>query len=79
MTIKTAIKHKGRRTTMVPVTTMEELPVLSDTERADLLRSLQEAEARVKAGKTVDYDPKIFKKRLIEIYRKSKRQGAKAP
>ena len=73
MPSKAAAKDKRRRTTMVPVTTMEEIPVLSDRERADLLRSLKAAEARVKAGKAVDYDPKAFKQRLVQIYRGSKR------
>jgi hypothetical protein len=73
MTARTAAKNKNRRTTMVPVTTMEEVPVLSDGERAELLKSLKDAEARVKAGKAADYDPKTFKKRLVEIYRGSKR------
>ena len=73
MTIKATAKDKRRRTTMVPVTTMEEIPVLDDTERADLIRSLKEAEARVQAGKAIDYDPKTFRKRLVDIYRGSKR------
>jgi hypothetical protein len=65
-------KGKHRRATMAPATTMEEIPVLSERERADLLNSLKEAEARVKAGKAIDYDPKTFKDRLIRIYRGSK-------
>ena len=75
MTNKTATnnpKHK-RRTTMVPVTTMEEIPVLSEKERAELTTSLKAAEARVKAGKGIDYDPKTFKDRLVGIYRGDKR------
>ena len=66
-------KTMGRRTTMVPVTTMEEIPVLSDRERAELTTLLEEAEARVKAGKAVDYAPEAFKDRLIGIYRRGKR------
>jgi hypothetical protein len=66
-------KSIGRRTTTVPVTTMEEIPVLSDRERADLTTSLKEAEARISAGKAVDYEPKTFKDRLIAIYRRGKR------
>jgi len=66
-------KTIGRRTTMVPVTTMEEIPVLSDRERAELTTSLKEAEARINAGKAVDYEPKTFKDRLIAIYRRGKR------
>ena len=72
MASKTATSDKRRRTTMVPVTTMEEIPVLSDQERAELTTSLKEAEARVKAGKAgkaIDYDPKTFKDRLVGIYR----------
>jgi hypothetical protein len=73
MSSKTASGDKSRRTTMVPVTTMEEIPVLSEQERAELLRSLKEAEARVTAGEAVDYDPATFKHRLIGIYRGNKR------
>jgi hypothetical protein len=73
MSSMAAAKDKRRRTTMVPVTTMEEIPVLSARERAELLASLEAAEARVKAGKAVDYDPKTFKDRLIGIYRARKR------
>lgn len=73
MTSKTATKDKRRRTTMVPVTTMEELPVLSEKERTDLRASLEDAEARVKAGQAIDYDPKTFKRRLLDIYRGVKR------
>jgi hypothetical protein len=73
MTAKADGKVKQRRTTMVPVTTMEEIPILSDQEREDLLDSLRQAEARVKAGQAVDYDRKSFRERLITIYRGSKR------
>lgn len=66
-------KTEGRRTTMVPVTTMEEIPVLSDRERGELTTSLEQAEERIKAGQAIDYDPKIFKDRLINIYRRGKR------
>ena len=73
MTNKTVAKDKRRRTTMVPVTTMEELPVLSDKERAELRTSLEQAEGRIKAGQGIDYDPKTFKQRLVGIYRGVKR------
>jgi hypothetical protein len=68
----TATRVKQRRTTMVPVTTMEEIPVLSEQEREELLTSLKDAEARAKAGKAADYDPNTFKDRLIGIYRGGK-------
>ena len=73
MTTKTQTKQKRRRTTMAPVTTMEEIPVLSDSERKALLASLKRAETRIKAGKGIDYAPKTFKDRLIAIYRGAKR------
>jgi hypothetical protein len=73
MTGRIAAKNKRRRTTMVPVTTMEEIPVLSDKERAALSDALKKAQARVKSGKGVDYDPQTFKDRLIRIYRSGKR------
>jgi hypothetical protein len=38
-----------------------------------LIRELQEAEARAAAGEAVNYDPKTFKQRLIDIYRAPKR------
>ena len=66
-------KAKQHRTTMVPVTTMEEIPVLTENERAELLESLKQAEARIDAGRSVDYDRKSFRERLIAIYRGSKR------
>ena len=69
MVSKVATKDKRRRTTMVPVTTMEELPILSDRERAELRASLEEAEDRMKAGQGIDYDSKTFKGRLVDIYR----------
>ena len=65
-------KNRRRRTTSVPVTTMEEIPVLSDGERADLLQSLKDAGARAAAGEAVDYDAKTFKARLLKIYRGGK-------
>ncbi len=66
-------KDKRRRTTMVPVTTMEEIPILSGKERAELIARLKAAEARVKDGQAIDYDPEKFKERLVGIYRKAKR------
>ena len=40
---------------MVPVTTMEELPVLSAEDQAKLRAELEAAEARVAAGEGIDY------------------------
>jgi hypothetical protein len=73
MNSKITSKHRTRRTTMVPVTTMEEVPVLSEEERAELLRSLKQSEERIARGEAVEYDPATFKDRLIGIYRSRKR------
>ena len=64
---------RKRRTTVVPVTTLEDVPLLDDDEREEMLASLKEAEADIKAGKGIDYDPKAFRARLLRIYRASKR------
>jgi hypothetical protein len=61
---------KKRRTADEPAT--EEPPVLRENERAALIRSLRDAEADIKAGRSVDYDAKTFKDRLIRIYRDEK-------
>jgi hypothetical protein len=53
---------------------MKKIPVLSDKERAELITSLEQAEARVKAGEAIDYDPATFKDRLACIYRGGKRE-----
>jgi hypothetical protein len=52
---------------------MEELPELTEEERAELLASLKQAEADIEAGNFVEYDPKTFKERLITIYRAKNR------
>jgi hypothetical protein len=58
---------------MVPVTTMEEIPLLGERERADLLASLEQAQAQIKAGEFTGYDPKKLKERMLRIYRAKKR------
>ena len=58
---------------MVPVTTMEEVPVLSERERAELRSALEQARAQVDAGQAVDHDSQTFKDRLIGIFRAAKR------
>jgi hypothetical protein len=58
---------------MAPVITMEELPVLSETEREKLLQTLKVAEARIEAGQGIGYDRQTFRDRLVGIYRRAKR------
>ena len=68
LTMTTKTKPE-RRTTSVPVTTMEEVPVLDARERADLLDTLREAGADIAAGKGIAYQPKRFRDRLLSLYR----------
>jgi hypothetical protein len=63
-----------RRTTSLPVTTMEEVPVLSADEQAKLRAELEAAQARVAAGEGIEQQPAELRRRLIQIYRASKRQ-----
>ena len=65
--------HKQRQTPMVPMTTMEEIPVLADDERDELLGLLEDAQTEISSVEAVDYDPKSFKAGLTEIYRSPKR------
>ena len=46
---------------------MEEVPILSDEERADMIASLKAAEARIAAGQYVEHDPDTFVERLMAI------------
>jgi hypothetical protein len=68
----TGTKDK-RRTTMVPVTTMEEIPVLTDAEKTELHASLKEAEAQIEAGNYTEYDARTFRERFMDIFRGAKR------
>jgi outer membrane protein TolC len=53
---------------------MEETSILSEEERKELLSSLERAQARVKAGEAVQFDAAALRTRLLEIYRKGKRE-----
>jgi hypothetical protein len=52
---------------MVAVTTMEEAAILSEKERAEMIRALKAAEARIAAGQYVEHDPETFMDRLMEV------------
>ena len=65
--MSTTADNKARRTTMMPVTTMEEVPIVSDTERAEMLASLKAAEARIAAGQYVEHEPNTFVGRMMGI------------
>jgi hypothetical protein len=64
-----------RRVTTVPVTTMEDVPVLSERERAELRAALEQARAQVDAGQAVDHDSQTFKDHLIGVFRDAKRRS----
>ena len=52
---------------MIPVTTMEEVPIVSDAERADMIASLKSAKARVAAGHSIEHDPDRFVAQMMDI------------
>jgi hypothetical protein len=62
----TEVNRKTYRTAMVPVTTMEEVPILSEEERAEMIGSLKAAEDRIAAGQYVEHDPGTFVDRLMQ-------------
>ena len=45
---------------------------VSEEKRAKLLAELKEAEARIKAGDYIEYDPKTLKDRMMRIYREAR-------
>ena len=65
--MSTTAENKIPRTIMMPVTTMEEMPLLSEAERAEMLTSLKEAEARMGAGEGIEHDPDTFVERLMAV------------
>jgi hypothetical protein len=70
--MKTSAKPNSPKTIMVPVTTMEEMPVISDAERDELIASLKEAEAEIAAGNFTIYNPDTFVDEMMAVYRAAK-------
>ena len=62
-----AAEGKVRLTATVPVTTMEEVIILTDEERAEMLASLKAAEKRIAVGEFVEHDRKEFVDRLLRV------------
>jgi hypothetical protein len=58
-----------RETTIVPIVTAEEVPILNEQERTALLESLKQAEAEIAAGKSKPFDREEFRKRFLAICR----------
>lgn len=67
--MKTPPSISEPETTFVTVVTMEEVPVPTGEERAELLVSLEEAEADIAAGRGTDFDREIFRARFMAICR----------
>jgi hypothetical protein len=57
---KTAAKSTERKMEYVEITQAEEMPVLSDAEKAELLQSLKDAEARLANGEGIVFKPGEF-------------------
>jgi len=53
----------------VPVLSVEEVPVLTEKERSELVASLKQAEAEVASGKSKPFNREAFKKRFLAICR----------
>ncbi len=67
--MSTKAADRRRPTTLVPVTTLEEIPVLSASEHDELLNTLKSAEAEIAAGRGREFEPDSFKRRLIEVFK----------
>jgi hypothetical protein len=63
---KTAAKSTERKMEYVQITQAEEMPVLSDAEKAELLQSLKDAEARLANGEGIMFKPGEFGKWMRE-------------
>ena len=56
-------------TTFVPVVRMEEVPVLNDEEREELIASLKDAESDIAAGRAKTFDRTSFITRFMAVCR----------
>lgn len=63
----TAAADSRPRTTRIPVTTMEEAPILSQAERTDLVASLEKAKDEIAAGDSVEHESSTFVDCLMKI------------
>lgn len=61
--------NRAPETTFVPVVTMEEVPVLGDEEREDLIVSLKDAESDIAAGRATTFNRASFIARFMAICR----------
>ena len=66
---RSTLDQRKRQTMVIPVITMEEVPILTDRERTDFVASLKQAEADVAAGKAKPFNREEFKNRFLAICR----------
>jgi hypothetical protein len=57
---KSLATSANRKMEYVEITQAEEMPVLSDTEHTDLIKSLEDAELRLEAGEGITFKPGEF-------------------
>ena len=67
--MKKTTVHEQRDTMVVPVVSVEEVPVPTERERSDLIASLRQAEAEVAAGTAKPFNRATFKERFLAICR----------
>jgi hypothetical protein len=70
--MSTTTERKSRPMTMVPVTTMEEMPLPSEAERAEMIVTLQQAEAEIAAGKFIVHEPARFVDEMLGLRAQAK-------
>jgi hypothetical protein len=63
---KSVAKSTERKMEYVEITQAEEMPVLSPEEKADLIQSLKDAEARLSKGEGTTFKPGEFGKWMRE-------------
>ena len=74
--MSTIADRKIRPMTMVPVTTMEEMPLPTEAERDEMIASLKAAEAEIAAGNYAIHDPENFVDWMLALRDEAKRTKA---
>ncbi len=75
---KVAAKSTERKMEYVEITQAEEMPVLSAEEKAELLQSLKDAQARIAKGEYVAFKPGEFSRWVDERMREHRARRKRA-
>lgn len=75
---KPARKSTERQMEYVEITQAEEMPVLSAEEKAELLQSLKDAQARIERGEYVEFGPDEFSRWVDERMRSYRARRGRA-